>query len=190
MKSTFVSRQIRCLLCICAELSGVLHQCHVLASEMVHFIHQMQYYITFEVCPSVCYLFLVSRSNTWAVLLIVLCACHCRCWNVLGMSCGIRSSKLRIWIILLQLMRFSWTLSFLAACWMRTTGYDALMRGDCVPVVIPCTCPHFRNSIVLSLSRSLCVCVCVCSLCWISCVQCLIRSLSSRTLRTHCTALL
>ncbi|XP_019380433.1 PREDICTED: gamma-tubulin complex component 3 isoform X2 [Gavialis gangeticus] len=31
------------------ELSGVLHQCHVLASEMVHFIHQMQYYITFEI---------------------------------------------------------------------------------------------------------------------------------------------
>ena len=32
-----------------AEFSGVLHQCHILASEMVHFIHQMQYYITFEV---------------------------------------------------------------------------------------------------------------------------------------------
>lgn len=32
-----------------SELSGVLHQCHVLAAEMVHFIHQMQYYITFEV---------------------------------------------------------------------------------------------------------------------------------------------
>ncbi|XP_055985774.1 gamma-tubulin complex component 3 isoform X2 [Sorex fumeus] len=31
------------------EFSGVLHHCHVLASEMVHFIHQMQYYITFEV---------------------------------------------------------------------------------------------------------------------------------------------
>ncbi|XP_026102596.1 LOW QUALITY PROTEIN: gamma-tubulin complex component 3 homolog, partial [Carassius auratus] len=31
------------------ELSGVLHQCHLLASEMVHFIHQMQYYVTFEV---------------------------------------------------------------------------------------------------------------------------------------------
>uniref|UniRef100_A0A8C7FA02 MCF.2 cell line derived transforming sequence like n=1 Tax=Oncorhynchus kisutch TaxID=8019 RepID=A0A8C7FA02_ONCKI len=31
------------------ELSGVLHQCHILANEMVHFIHQMQYYITFEV---------------------------------------------------------------------------------------------------------------------------------------------
>ncbi|XP_060039852.1 gamma-tubulin complex component 3, partial [Erinaceus europaeus] len=31
------------------EFSGVLHQCHLLASEMVHFIHQMQYYITFEV---------------------------------------------------------------------------------------------------------------------------------------------
>ncbi|XP_067890262.1 gamma-tubulin complex component 3 isoform X2 [Heterodontus francisci] len=30
------------------ELSGVLHQCHILASEMVHFVHQMQYYITFE----------------------------------------------------------------------------------------------------------------------------------------------
>ncbi|XP_072332090.1 gamma-tubulin complex component 3 isoform X2 [Scyliorhinus torazame] len=31
------------------ELSGVFHQCHTLASEMVHFVHQMQYYITFEV---------------------------------------------------------------------------------------------------------------------------------------------
>ncbi|XP_078078844.1 gamma-tubulin complex component 3 [Mustelus asterias] len=31
------------------QLSGVLHQCHTLASEMVHFVHQMQYYITFEV---------------------------------------------------------------------------------------------------------------------------------------------
>ncbi|XP_048454377.1 gamma-tubulin complex component 3 [Rhincodon typus] len=31
------------------ELSGVLQQCHILASEMVHFVHQMQYYITFEV---------------------------------------------------------------------------------------------------------------------------------------------
>ncbi|XP_035006256.1 gamma-tubulin complex component 3 isoform X1 [Hippoglossus stenolepis] len=31
------------------ELNGALHQCHILASEMVHFIHQMQYYITFEV---------------------------------------------------------------------------------------------------------------------------------------------
>ncbi|GCB66303.1 hypothetical protein scyTo_0004942 [Scyliorhinus torazame] len=32
-----------------ATLSGVFHQCHTLASEMVHFVHQMQYYITFEV---------------------------------------------------------------------------------------------------------------------------------------------
>ncbi|XP_075910838.1 gamma-tubulin complex component 3 [Petromyzon marinus] len=31
------------------ELSGVLQQSYVLASEMMHFIHQMQYYITFEV---------------------------------------------------------------------------------------------------------------------------------------------
>ena len=32
-----------------SELSGILHQCHVLASEMVHFIQQVQYYINFEV---------------------------------------------------------------------------------------------------------------------------------------------
>ncbi|EDO33629.1 predicted protein [Nematostella vectensis] len=31
------------------ELSPILHQCHTLGSEMVHFIHQMQYYIAFEV---------------------------------------------------------------------------------------------------------------------------------------------
>ncbi|KAL3847372.1 hypothetical protein ACJMK2_018287 [Sinanodonta woodiana] len=31
------------------ELSGILHQCHVLGSKMVHFIQQTQYYISFEV---------------------------------------------------------------------------------------------------------------------------------------------
>lgn len=31
------------------ELSPLLHHMHTLASEMVHFIHQMQYYINFEV---------------------------------------------------------------------------------------------------------------------------------------------
>lgn len=31
------------------ELRGVLHACHVLAAEMVHFVHQIQYYIAFEV---------------------------------------------------------------------------------------------------------------------------------------------
>ncbi|PVD18317.1 hypothetical protein C0Q70_20866 [Pomacea canaliculata] len=31
------------------ELSGVLHQCHLLGCEMVHFIQQVQYYINFEV---------------------------------------------------------------------------------------------------------------------------------------------
>lgn len=31
------------------ELSDVLHQCHILNSEMIHFINQMQYYITFEI---------------------------------------------------------------------------------------------------------------------------------------------
>lgn len=32
-----------------SELGPILHQCHVLTSEMVHFVQQMQYYITFEV---------------------------------------------------------------------------------------------------------------------------------------------
>ena len=31
------------------ELRPVLHQCHLLVSTMVHFITQLQYYITFEV---------------------------------------------------------------------------------------------------------------------------------------------
>nr|XP_002131421.1 gamma-tubulin complex component 3 homolog [Ciona intestinalis] len=31
------------------NLQGVLHNCHTLAAEMVHFVHQMQYYIAFEV---------------------------------------------------------------------------------------------------------------------------------------------
>lgn len=32
-----------------SELRPVLHQCHLLTSAMVHFITQLQYYITFEV---------------------------------------------------------------------------------------------------------------------------------------------
>jgi len=32
-----------------AEISPVLHQANLLASEMIHFVHQMAYYITFEV---------------------------------------------------------------------------------------------------------------------------------------------
>ncbi|XP_033637490.1 gamma-tubulin complex component 3 homolog isoform X1 [Asterias rubens] len=31
------------------ELSPILHQCHILTAEMVHFVNQMQYYINFEV---------------------------------------------------------------------------------------------------------------------------------------------
>ncbi|XP_021351512.1 gamma-tubulin complex component 3-like [Mizuhopecten yessoensis] len=31
------------------ELSSILHQCHMLTSEMVHFVQQVQYYINFEV---------------------------------------------------------------------------------------------------------------------------------------------
>lgn len=32
-----------------AEVSPILHMCHMLGTEMIHFIHQMQYYVTFEV---------------------------------------------------------------------------------------------------------------------------------------------
>ena len=31
------------------ELGPVLHQCHIIAAEMVHFVQQVQYYINFEV---------------------------------------------------------------------------------------------------------------------------------------------
>ena len=34
------------------ELADVLHTCNTLNSEMIHFINQMQYYITFEVSSS------------------------------------------------------------------------------------------------------------------------------------------
>uniref|UniRef100_T1JNK7 Uncharacterized protein n=1 Tax=Strigamia maritima TaxID=126957 RepID=T1JNK7_STRMM len=37
------------ILRIIPELNPVLHQCYMLASEMVHFVQQIQYYITFEV---------------------------------------------------------------------------------------------------------------------------------------------
>lgn len=33
----------------CTELGPVLHQCHIIASQMVHFVQQVQYYINFEV---------------------------------------------------------------------------------------------------------------------------------------------
>lgn len=32
-----------------SEISPLLHQSNCLEAEMVHFVHQMQYYITFEV---------------------------------------------------------------------------------------------------------------------------------------------
>ena len=34
------------------EITQLLHQSNCLEAEMVHFIHQMQYYITFEVLNS------------------------------------------------------------------------------------------------------------------------------------------
>ena len=41
------------VLCSCEnfvlELGPVLQQCHIIASEMVHFVQQVQYYINFEV---------------------------------------------------------------------------------------------------------------------------------------------
>ncbi|XP_048249999.1 gamma-tubulin complex component 3 homolog [Haliotis rufescens] len=39
------ARQLRTI----PELKGILHQCHALGCEMVHFIQQAQYYINFEV---------------------------------------------------------------------------------------------------------------------------------------------
>ena len=34
---------------VIGELRPVLHMANLLASEMIHFVHQMAYYITFEV---------------------------------------------------------------------------------------------------------------------------------------------
>jgi hypothetical protein len=41
----FLPQMVRVL----RELSPVLHMANLLASEMIHFVHQMAYYITFEV---------------------------------------------------------------------------------------------------------------------------------------------
>lgn len=38
-------------------MAPVLYQCHLLTASMMHFVHQMQYYITFEVGLVCCYLF-------------------------------------------------------------------------------------------------------------------------------------
>ena len=48
---TFILDQLICVnrSGLFIELGSVMHQCHVIASEMVHFIQQVQYYINFEV---------------------------------------------------------------------------------------------------------------------------------------------
>ena len=43
-----VARLKKCILPF-TEVSPILHMCHMLGTEMIHFVHQMQYYITFEV---------------------------------------------------------------------------------------------------------------------------------------------
>ena len=35
------------------EMRPVVHQCQTLCAAMVHFINQLQYYITFEVCCAI-----------------------------------------------------------------------------------------------------------------------------------------
>src|SRR6218665_876085 len=61
----------------CLEMTPVLHKCHLICSEMMHFVQQVQYYINFEVymafrplCLSVCLLVCLS---------IVLCLYVCSC---------------------------------------------------------------------------------------------------------------
>lgn len=61
----------------CLEMAPVLHKCHLICSEMMHFVQQVQYYINFEVymafrplCLSVCLLVCLS---------IVLCLYVCSC---------------------------------------------------------------------------------------------------------------
>ena len=40
---------MNCAIVYITELGSILHQCHILGCEMVHFIQQTQYYINFEV---------------------------------------------------------------------------------------------------------------------------------------------
>ena len=53
----FDTTQSTCFICLetFSELSKILHQCHTLCSEMVHFIQQTQYYISFEVSQNQSY---------------------------------------------------------------------------------------------------------------------------------------
>lgn len=117
-----------------AEFSGVLHHCHILASEMVHFIHQMQYYITFEVRsnqPSILVEIILSQA-------VVLCFVEgavpawrqrlpqalviSRCLSALGMNFGTKCSRPRTWTTSSPRTRPSWTPSSPAVCWTPTPG--------------------------------------------------------------------
>lgn len=100
-----------------AEFSGVLHQCHILASEMVHFIHQMQYYITFEV-PRAPWLGRVLHGRTYTEPHTVLS----RFSSARGMSSGTECSRPRTWTTSSQRTRRSWTQSPHAVCWTATPG--------------------------------------------------------------------
>ena len=52
LPTRFKTNYFACTIKICREInevSPVLHQANLLACEMIHFVHQMAYYITFEV---------------------------------------------------------------------------------------------------------------------------------------------
>ena len=45
------------------ELKPLLHIANLLASEMIYFIHQLAYYITFEVCETFTHLLSLVINN-------------------------------------------------------------------------------------------------------------------------------
>ena len=77
---SFLPQMVRVL----RELSPVLHMANLLASEMIHFVHQMAYYITFEVRI----FFLWTRSS----LLVRPSDCQCQSRNSTGFDPSLRFS--------------------------------------------------------------------------------------------------
>lgn len=108
-----------------AEFSGVLHQCHILASEMVHFIHQMQYYITFEVScflPQAVWLSDAMGATLRRIGLPKVSSRPFRFLSAPGMNFGTECNRPRTWTTSSQRMRHSWTPSPPAVSWTVTPG--------------------------------------------------------------------
>lgn len=68
----------------CLEMAPVLHKCHLICSEMMHFVQQVQYYINFEVymafrplCLSVCLLVCLSACMSVCMFVPVCLDCIC-----------------------------------------------------------------------------------------------------------------